>query len=132
MNNESQNKAYLVIVWWMIWASLLIGVFVIYFFVGKDTQPRTGAGPDSVAWMIALVPSVISVALRWLIIPRITVAQTAWVLFIVGVAMAESTCIMGMFAFPERKLELFAVGVVGLVQMAPYFASRYTDLGQRD
>jgi cytochrome bd-type quinol oxidase subunit 2 len=133
MKNEPANHPQAaLIVWWMIWAALLIGVFVIYFGAGKDTKPSPGTASDSLVWMVCFVPFLISVAVRWLVIPRIKAAQAAMPFFLVGLVAAESICLLGLFAFPAHKIELFALGVAGLLQMAPFFANRFTELGQNE
>ena len=115
------------IVWWMIWGALLSGIFIIYFVVGSaGGAPRTNAGsPDSPVWMVGFAPFVISTIIRWLILPRIRNFQAAFSLFIVGLAMGEAPCILGVFAFPAHKAGLFALSVLGIVQFVPYFASRF-------
>ena len=127
MSNEPEFKQP-VIMWWIIWAALFSGVFVIYFAVGSSgagTQAAS-ASPDSRMWMVCFAPFLISTAIRWLILPRAQNVQKAFSLFVVGLALAELPCILGVFEFPEHKMELFGLGVLGMLQFIPYFAASYS------
>ena len=131
MNNEPEFKQPL-LMWWMIWIALFSGIFVIYFVVGSSgAGAQAGsASPDSRVWMVGFAPFVISAVIRWLILPRAQNAQKAFSLFVVGLVLAEMPCILGVFGFPEHKLELFVLSVLGMLQFIPYFASRDFSSGE--
>lgn len=118
---SAPNKPPPPIVWWVIWSAMLIGVFVMYFTTPADLKVPT----PSVLWMVALAPFLISSILRWLFLTRIQSSQTAFPLFIVGIGLAESTCIMGLFVFSAHSADLFALSVLGMVQYVPYFAGSF-------
>lgn len=125
MTPASDNKQPPVI-WWIIWAALLSGVFVMYFVIGPKAPPPEAASQDSLIWAIGFVPFVVSAIIRWLIFPRVRTFQAAFPLFIVGLALAESACVLGLFVFPTYALQLFLLGVLGIFQWAPYFAGNYS------
>jgi hypothetical protein len=124
MSDDSKQP---LIVWWVIWAALQTGVFVIYFFLGGPaTQPQPSS-PVSSIWLVGLAPFVLSTIIRWLVLPQIQNARTALPWFIVGMALAEATCILGIFVFPAQREVLFILGALGIFQFIPYFARRYFD-----
>ncbi len=117
MKDESKGQ---IVVFWVLWAALQSGVFVLYFVLG-GTVPQASA-TDSSLWQVALGPVFISTILRWYILPRARSFQVALPSFIAGLALAESACIMGLFVFPEHKQELFILGVLGMLQFIPFYA----------
>jgi hypothetical protein len=125
--NDKPSFKQPVTVWWMIWVALLSGIFVVYFVVEvpANATPVTSSPEGSSMWMIGFAPFVISIAIRWLVIPRVQSARIAFALFVAGVAVAEVSSLLGAVVYPAHKLELFALSVLGIVQFAPYFASRF-------
>jgi hypothetical protein len=123
--NKEQVKAQL-IVWWVLWAAFLSGIFVYYCFLGGSAPPPPGAeGGNAFTWLGCLVPLSLSTVIRWFVLPRLQNAQTALTVFILGIAFSESACFMGLFVFPVHKQELFLWSALGIFQFMPYFAGRY-------
>jgi hypothetical protein len=124
MNPRSQP----LIVWWVLWLALLSGVFITYFILGGSPRPggQPAARGDSLLWLVALGPFFASIFIRWGLLARTARAQRALVLFVLGMALAESVCFMGLFLAPAHQLELFILSVLGMAQYVPYFAGRFT------
>lgn len=122
MNHQAKSQ---LVVWWALWATFQTGIFFFYFFLG-GMKPAPEAGSNSIAWLAGVAPFVISTLIRWLILPRTTQAQSALVLFVLGIALAEACCFLGLFIFPDHKLELFILSFLGILQYVPIFAYRYT------
>ena len=116
------------VVWWTLWAAFQVGIFMIYFFLGKFSSGG-GASAESITWLAAITPVLFSAAIRWVILPRVAAATAALPLFIVGIALAEATCFLGLFIFPPHKLELFILSAFGIFQFIPYYAGRFVDGG---
>ena len=117
------------LVWWLFWACFQGGIFAFYFLLGRPGSPATppAEAAGSPLWMIALGPFSLSVVIRWLLLARAQDAQRALVLFMVGIAFAESVCFMGLFIAPAHKLELFILSALGILQYLPYYAGRFSD-----
>jgi hypothetical protein len=124
MPNQAKQQ---LLVWWVLWVAFLSGIFMIYHFLGSTAAPSAPASSNSSTWLAGGVPFVISMIIRWGVLPRAWNAQTALALFVAGIAMAEMTCFLGLFLFPAHKQELFLVSVLGIFQFIPTFASRYFD-----
>ena len=122
MTNESKQQ---LIVWWVLWAAILTGIFVIYHYLGGTAAPSRSPSRDSLSWLAGLAPFAICSIIRWVVLPRIGNAQAALALFMFGLAIAEATCFLGLFIFPAHKQELFALSVLGIVQFVPHFARRF-------
>lgn len=122
------NQRPTVIVWWILWLTFQTGIGFFYYFLGGvgGRAPAAGADGDSSLWLIALGPLFLSVVMRWVFVERTVQAQRALAFFILGIAMAESVCFIGLFLAPAHKLELFILSALGIAQFIPVFASRFT------
>lgn len=114
------RKAPPLIVWWIIWSALLIGVVVIYYFLGRGPQPPPVSNPFP--HLVGLVPLFISVLLRWLALPKQRDPMKAYILLVIGTAMAEGCAILGIFLGGPFRDELFTLGALGIVQWMPLYA----------
>jgi hypothetical protein len=72
-----------------------------------------------------MTPFVISVLIRFLVMPRLKSIASALPVFIVGIAMAEMSCFLGLFIFPSHQRDLFILSAVGIFQFIPIYAQRY-------
>lgn len=112
------------LVWWVLWAAFQIGIFFLYFFLSR---PASAAAPsvESLPWVIGAVPVFLSAILRWIVLPRFRDAVSALPIFLIGIALAEATCFLGLFLFPAHQRDLFILSVLGIAQFVPFFAQRY-------
>ena len=109
------------LVWWVIWLSLLAGVILIYVVILPRRPPIEAAW--GVIEMVACGQVTLSAVVRWLVLPRFREPQRAFPLFIVGVALAECAAFLGIF-LSAYTTELFVLGMVGMMQFVPFFATR--------
>jgi hypothetical protein len=108
------------LVWWIIWATLLGGVLVIYFTLGR--RPLPASGGITTIDVVGLVQLTASITLRWLFFPRLRDPQKALVAFVIGLAMAESCSFLDIFLSSSYRDELFVLGALGIVQWMPLYA----------
>ena len=128
----SDNGRQQLIVWWVLWAAFQIGILIIYQVLGSSPSTASSPGSDSQLWLAALAPVVLSTIVRWGALPRSTSAVAALPMFIVGIAMAESACFLGLFIFPQHKEELFVASALGIFQFIPFFARRFFVAEEQD
>jgi hypothetical protein len=121
MNSDASHPKQ-ILVWWVIWFAFLIGVVQIYFTLGKTSASSVARASFN---FLGLVPFVVSSLIRWIVLPKMQLPQAALVAFIVGIAIAEASCFVGLFLMPAHKLELFVLSILGIIQFAPFFARRY-------
>ena len=113
-----------VIVWWILWLSFAAGIFVIYHFIAPKTSV-TSPRPSDLPWVLGAVPLLFSALIRWVFLPRVQDVSKALPLFIIGIAMAEATMILGLFLFRSHHRDLFLLSVLGVLQFVPLFARRF-------
>jgi hypothetical protein len=118
---HAQRDRVRLLVWWVIWASLIVGLVVIYFLFGRVPLPAGGAGDKVLTGLIGLVPLFVSIIIRWLVLPRYNDLQRAFSMFIVGLALADACGLMGIFLGGPYRDDVFLLGVLGLAQFAPCY-----------
>ena len=119
MHNQAKGQVF---VMWVIWFALLSGVFVIRTVIAPPHSASSGE-----LWQLALLPVFFATVIRWFVLPRVTTFQRVMPVFIVGMAMSESACIVGMFVFSDHVSELFNFGVVSMLQFIPLYARGIAD-----
>jgi hypothetical protein len=125
--DAQQIKARLLI-WWILWASPLAGLVLVYFFLvqGKPL-PVNVPSREFLTGLIGVVPLFVSIVIRWLVLPRYQEEGRALVLFIIGIALAESCGLLGLFRGGPYRDVLFVLGVLGIIQYVPFYAKKLFD-----
>jgi hypothetical protein len=117
--NPPERKPPPPIVWWAVWGAITAGWTVLYLTL----RPTVTAPPVESLRYLPVAPFCVAVVVRWLILPRFE-GLRGFPIFIIGVAMAESTGIFGLFLVPSLKDVYFALALVGLAQFVPVFVGR--------
>ena len=120
---DAQRHKGQLMVFWIIWASILAGLIIIYLFLGRGpVKPVVAA--DLPVNLAGIVPLFISIVVRWLVLPRCHELMRAFPVFIVGLALAEACGLMGIFLGGPYRESLFVLGVLGVTSYVPLFAKR--------
>lgn len=122
MNDTSPNQPPPTIAtWWIVWFALIVGVTVVYNVI----QPSPSQSLNETLRYLPIMPLLLSSIVRWFILPRAKHAGQAFAMFIVGLALAEGCAILGLFLVPDMKATYLCLGLLGIAQFIPLFASRY-------
>jgi hypothetical protein len=114
-------------VWWTVWAGVLTGLVIVYVFLGR-TKPLPPPSPENpLQGLVGIVPLFVSIVLRWLVLPRAIEPNRAFILFIVGIALAQACGILGIFLGGPYRDSLFLLGVLGIAQYVPFYAKKFFD-----
>ena len=113
------------IVWWIIWVSILTGQILIYWFLGRGPLPPPVPGANPLVNLIAFVPLFVSIVIRWLVLPRATDPKAAFVMFVVGLALADSCSMLGIFLGGPYREDFFVLGVLATAQFVPFYARKF-------
>ncbi len=101
--------------------ALLVLAFV---FVGRTARPPIVAGANPLPHLAGLVPIFVAIILRWLVLPRRLAEGRPGLTFLLGVALAFTGGLLGLaLGGPFRDI-LFVIGVLAVVQFAPFFARK--------
>lgn len=122
---DAQRIKARLLVWWILWAGILVGLCLIYFFLGRTKPLPAPSSADLLVNLVGFVPLFVSIVIRWLVLPRYTDPGRALVLFIIGLALAESCGMMGIFLGGPYRDALFVLGVLGITQYAPFYAKKF-------
>jgi len=125
--NQSPNPP-ATFVFWIIWFAIFNGLFLLQFFAagGIPKGDNEGSAPMAVV-VIAGGLAFVSMVIRFFIIPKLGSLEKLLPAMIIGLALAESVGIIGMFLvgkeFPETRLALFVASVSAVAAFAPVYAS---------
>lgn len=115
------------LVWWVVWGAILTGLVIIYLFLGRTKPLPPPSAENSLQGLVALGPMFVSIVIRWLVLPRATDPNRAFVMFILGIALAEGCGIIGIFSGGPYRDSLFVLGVLGIAQYVPFYAKKLFD-----
>lgn len=125
---DARRNRMRLLVWWIIWGADLVALVLIYVLLGRGPQGAKELLPETVlTGLVGLVPLLVSVVIRWLVLPRYTEMGRALVMFIIGLSLAEGGGLLGIFLGGPYRDDLFVFGLFGLVQYLPIFANRYLE-----
>ena len=125
MQNETMKSPDQIIAW-VIWGAILIGLFVLQFFIGGGIP--TGdqmENPPTVMSLICIAGVAIGTLIRWLVIPKLNDNLKLLRAMIVGLALCEGSGIQQIFLlgkeYPDTQKLIFVLAVLGVVQFAPTY-----------
>ena len=111
---------------WVIWGAILIGLFVVQFYMGGGIP--TGdqmENPPTVMSLICIAGVAIGTLIRWLVIPKLNDNLKLLRAMIVGLALCEGSGIQQIFLlgkeYPDTQKLIFVLAVLGVVQFAPTY-----------
>lgn len=128
MNSSTpEQEKWQLVGWWFLWAAFQAGIFTFYHFMSRkiSVDPTRLPPPEPAPWMVGALPFAVSVLIRFFILPRMKNSASALPVFVVGMALAETTCFLGLFVFPSHQRELFILSAVGIFQYIPVYAHRF-------
>ena len=125
---DAQRNRTRLMIWWIVWASILAGLCVIYAVLGRGKLPPASPQLEkNLTGLVGFVPLFVSIVIRWLVLPRCNELLRAFPLFIIGLASAEACGLLGVFIGGPYRDDLFVLGVLGIVQFVPFFAKGYLE-----
>ncbi len=110
------------LIWWIVWAAPLLGLIAINSMIHPTPAPDLVKNP--LPHLVGLVPLALSIIIRWLVLPRSNEVRRTFVLFVLGVALAEGCGLLGVFMGGVYRNDLLALGLLGIGQFVPFFARR--------
>lgn len=118
-----------VIVFWILWFALIAGMVVMQNFAGKGFSGGVDQGEAPLPLLgIAVGAACVSLGVRLLALPRAKDLQQKLVAMIVGMALAESANIIGIFVignkYPQTQLGLFVAAVACALCFTPIYAKQ--------
>lgn len=128
VSDKSKTAHPQVMVIWVTWFAIFVGLFIIHQFAAPIPE---GVGVEveqvySYFSLIAIGQCLISLVIRFLVVPRMGSAENLGTAMIFGVLLAEGAGITGMFAVPveqtnERSLML-TMSIACVLISAPIYA----------
>jgi len=111
------------LVLWILWFAITVGLCMVYLLLGRNSVVVADKG-NEVLRFVPLVPLALSVAVRFLLLPKFKSLTKVLPIYIVGLSMAEGSGIIAMFLLPHSDaVNYFTTAVVVLIMYVPLFAS---------
>lgn len=107
-------------IWWMIWGGTTAAFFVV---IGIFETGGVRVEAPSALSFLALAPFAASAVVRFVLLPRAEPAKK-FVLFIVGLALAESGGFLALILGSPWKTPLAAAAIVLIILHIPAFIRR--------
>lgn len=116
-------------VFWVIWASILGGVFVFQIFIGGGIPSGPDAEGTPVHFVgVAVALLLASLAIRILVIPKLKTPEGLLPAMIIGIGVAEGAVFVSLFLigndFPTSQLFLLAGTVAVILLHAPIYLGK--------
>lgn len=109
---------------WIFWSGITFGLLVVYFVIRDPI-----AAPGGPVGYVAIPPVFLSVLIRFVLLPKITGWQRGWPLFVIGMALAEGTALLGKFLWgPQEAAVLFGTALFVLLLYCPRWLPFYKAL----
>ena len=121
---HAQRDRTRLMVWWIVWAAMLINLVVLHLALGRAPLPISPTPDDALLNLVGLVPLFVSIIIRWLVLPRYHDLTRAFPMFIAGLALAEGCGILGIFLGGPFRDDVFLLGALGIAQFVPVFAKK--------
>ena len=125
MENETMRSTEQITAW-VIWGAILIGLFVVQFFIGGGIP--TGdqmENPPTVMSLICIAGVAIGTLIRWLVIPKLNDKPKLLRAMLVGLALSQGSGVLQIFLlgkeYPDSQKLIFVLAVLGVVQFAPTY-----------
>lgn len=75
-------------------------------------------------WLLLAVPVVVSMAIRWLILPKMQTHQSYLVPFIIGLAVSELVILFGLFLVASQADVFYVTSLFLILMYAPLDGKR--------
>jgi len=117
------------LVWWITWGTILAFLILIYVVLGLGRKPLAPelAARQVLTGLVGLAPLFVSIIIRWLVLPRSRNIRAAFLMFVVGLILAELCGLLGIFFGGPYRDELFVLGVLAVAQFVPFFARQFLE-----
>ena len=120
-NNPLKSTTPPLAIWWLIWGGITAAFFAVVGIF--ETGGVLVEAPPALS-LVALAPFAASAVVRFLILPRAEPAKK-FVLFIVGLALAESGGFLALILGSPWKTPLAAAAIVLIIVHIPAFIRRH-------
>ncbi len=118
----SEELSFQILILWVIWGGVLVGMGVIYFMFGqREVLP---AGATGKVALIGVAPLIMSALVRWLLLPRVKNIRAAFPVFVIGLGLAEGAGVLAILLGGPYREEMVLLSALAVLQFAPIFAVR--------
>ena len=101
---------------WLCWVAFFFATFSYRFILGTESPEEEPL--NIFLTIISFVLILSSLACRILVLPK---AEEPFVIFIIGIALAEAVALIGIFLMPHYKDFFMTLSLASIFAFLPYF-----------
>ena len=106
-------------VWWLIWGGFLTQQLYLHRWTGLSLWTDNSPGFNRTTYAVLLLPLLISVLLRWLVLPRVQSTSNAFGVFVAGLVLAAMSGLSVSFLDVPYKEISFLLCLLGIGEYVP-------------
>lgn len=110
-------------VWWLIWGCFLAQQLYLHRWTGQNLWLDNSPAFNRTTYVLLLLPLMISVILRWLVLPRVNSTHNAFGVFVAGLVLAAMSGLSVSFLEVPYKEVTFLVCLLGIGEFVPTSSS---------
>ncbi|GEM_PF-5566357 len=105
---------------WVVWFAMTSSLVIIQFILGKGLPSMSGGGSVSILLVAPLVLILGSMAVRFLVVPKLKLKMQFFVFMTGGMSMAEMAHFVGIFIIGTDKPDMVVIFPMALLAMLTY------------
>lgn len=106
-------------VWWLIWGGFIAQQLYLHRWTGQDLWTDNSPGFSRTTYAALLLPLLLSVMLRWLVLPRMNSTSNAFGVFVAGLVLAAMSGLSVSFLDVPYKEITFLMCLLGIGEYVP-------------
>jgi hypothetical protein len=106
-------------VWWLIWGGFLAQQLYLHRWSGQNLWEDNSPAFNRTTYAVLLLPLLVSIILRWAVLPRMTSTNNAFGVFVAGLVLAAMSGLSVSFLDVPYKEITFLVCLFGIAEYVP-------------
>lgn len=123
MKNPDISSVVTKILMWFMWASFVMGCFTFAHFLPKHDSSVNSFNRqiDLLSISVLILPFALSMALRFMLLPRIRNSWIQFIVYMIGVSISQLIMLSGIFILWQFQSLFFILCAIAMASYIPYW-----------